>query len=48
MCYAFTKGRTIDTPLLEESFSLKFNKTFLYEGIDIYKTYNSFCGLGTD
>jgi len=65
-CYAFTKGRTIDNPLLEESFSLKLNKTFLYEGreipketnifsveeiykeVDIYKTYNSFCGMGAD
>lgn len=34
-CYARTLGRVIDNPLLENTFSLKFNKPFDYNGKNI-------------
>lgn len=41
-CYALTPRRIIDNPILEESFTLKFNRPFLYEGREIPQETNIF------
>lgn len=41
-CYALTLPRKIDNPLLEETFSLKFDKPFLYNGENIAESTNLF------
>ena len=41
-CYALTLPRKIDNPLLEETFSLKFDKPFKYNGENITESTNLF------
>ena len=41
-CYAFTSPTKIDNPLLEETFSLKFDKSFVYKGEVIPEGTNLF------
>jgi len=41
-CYALTLPRKTDNPLLEETFSLKFNKPFKYDGENIAESTNLF------
>lgn len=41
-CYAMTLGKIIDNPLHEESFSLKFDKPFNYNGKNIVESTNIF------
>lgn len=41
-CYATTLPSKIDNPLLEETFSLKFDKPFKYNGEDIADSTNLF------
>ncbi len=41
-CYALSLARKIDNPLLEETFSLKFDKSFIYKGKIIPENTNLF------
>lgn len=41
-CYATTVGEVIDNPLVEDSFTLAFNKSFLYKGQTIVKNTDLF------
>ena len=45
VCYATSRPIKIDNPLIEESFSLDFDKPFLYENIEIPQRTNVF-GIG--
>jgi hypothetical protein len=41
-CYALTLDKEIDNPLLEQTFSINFNKPFAYNGVEIAELTNVF------